>query len=143
MAQAAHLRWWAALMTLDIDGAGRSSTLACLPAARGTVAPTRGQVLEEFFSRPENQYPKLARANFGTRRLGCQKLDTSAEARTQRPRDPQRHPKAPRNSQRPPRPQNPRTQTPKSQKFQSQSSMLWRPLLMLANEGGVVQDGPN
>ena len=31
-------------MPLDIDGAGRSSTLACLPTARGTVAPTRGQV---------------------------------------------------------------------------------------------------
>ena len=31
-------------MPLNIDGAGRSRTLACLPAARGTVAPTRGQV---------------------------------------------------------------------------------------------------
>ena len=31
-------------MPLDIDGAGRSKTLACLPTARGTVAPTRGQV---------------------------------------------------------------------------------------------------
>ena len=31
-------------MPLDIDGAGRSSTLACLPTARGAVAPTRGQV---------------------------------------------------------------------------------------------------
>ena len=31
-------------MPLDIDGAGRSSALACLPTARGTVAPTRGQV---------------------------------------------------------------------------------------------------
>ena len=32
-------------MPLDIDGTGRSRTLACLPTARGTVAPTRGQVL--------------------------------------------------------------------------------------------------
>ena len=31
-------------MPLDVDGASRSSTLACLPTARGTVAPTRGQV---------------------------------------------------------------------------------------------------
>ena len=31
-------------MPLDIDGAGRSRSLACLPTARGTVAPTRGQV---------------------------------------------------------------------------------------------------
>ena len=31
-------------MPLDIDGAGRSKTLACLPTARGTVAPTRGQI---------------------------------------------------------------------------------------------------
>ena len=28
-------------MPLDIDGAGRSRSLACLPTARGTVAPTR------------------------------------------------------------------------------------------------------
>ena len=34
-------------MPLDIDGAGRSRSLACLPTARGTVAPTRGQVMEE------------------------------------------------------------------------------------------------
>ena len=33
---------------LDIDGAGRSSMLACLPTARGTVAPTRGQVPGRF-----------------------------------------------------------------------------------------------
>ena len=31
-------------MPLNIDGAGRSKSLACLPTARGTVAPTRGQV---------------------------------------------------------------------------------------------------
>ena len=31
-------------MPLNIDGAGRSRSLACLPTARGTVAPTRGQV---------------------------------------------------------------------------------------------------
>ena len=31
-------------MPLDIDGAGRSRSLACLPTAKGTVAPTRGQV---------------------------------------------------------------------------------------------------
>ena len=31
-------------MPLDIDGAGRSRSLACLPTARGTVAPTRGHV---------------------------------------------------------------------------------------------------
>ena len=31
-------------MSLDINGAGRSRSLGCLPAARGTVAPTRGQV---------------------------------------------------------------------------------------------------
>ena len=31
-------------MVLDIDGAGRSRSLACLPTARGTAAPTRGQV---------------------------------------------------------------------------------------------------
>ena len=38
-------------MPLDIDGAGRSSTLACLPTARGTVAPTTTRYLEEFSSR--------------------------------------------------------------------------------------------
>ena len=27
-----------------LNGAGRSRSLACLPTARGTVAPTRGQV---------------------------------------------------------------------------------------------------
>ena len=37
-------------MPFDIDGAGRSSTHACLPTAWGTVAPTRGQ--EEFSSGP-------------------------------------------------------------------------------------------
>ena len=43
-------------MPLDIDGAGRSSTLACLPTARGTVAPTRGLGTStgSFF----RQYPK-------------------------------------------------------------------------------------
>ena len=34
-------------MPVDIDGAGRSRSLACLPTARGTVAPTR-----EFSSGP-------------------------------------------------------------------------------------------
>ena len=41
-------------MPLDIDGAGRSRSLACLPAARGTVAPTRGQVPS-----PRDQYWSL------------------------------------------------------------------------------------
>ena len=31
-------------MRLDIDGAGRSSTFACLPTVTGTVAPARDQV---------------------------------------------------------------------------------------------------
>ena len=52
MASAAHLRWWAALMPLDSNGARRSSTLACLPTARGTgvflffKANTRNLVVE-------------------------------------------------------------------------------------------------
>ena len=36
-------------MPLNIDGAGRSGTLACLSAARGTVAFTRGQVRPDLF----------------------------------------------------------------------------------------------
>ena len=36
-------------MPLDIDGAGRSRSLACFPTARGTVA-REARYLEEFFS---------------------------------------------------------------------------------------------
>ena len=43
--QKKRLRWWAALVPLDIDGAGRSRSLACRPAARGGY-------LEEFSSGP-------------------------------------------------------------------------------------------
>ena len=54
-------------MPLDIDGAGRSRSLACLPTAGGTVAPTL-QILKGragFF--PGCFLAPLLRANFGTR----------------------------------------------------------------------------
>ena len=73
-------------MPLDIDGAGRSRTLACLPTARGTVAPkVPGRVFLGTSTGPlKSHYPKAGgrrsgrcwlvfpggpplRANFGTR----------------------------------------------------------------------------
>ena len=51
-------------MPHNIDGAGRSRSLACLPTARGTVAPTRGQVPGEFSSGPVLVPEKVNTLNF-------------------------------------------------------------------------------
>ena len=54
-------------MPLDIDGAGRSRSLACLPTARGTVAPTKDQVPGGVLRDPKPGAPHL-NTNFYTRR---------------------------------------------------------------------------
>ena len=46
-------------MPLDIDGAGRSRSLACLPTARGTVAPTTGQVVVPSYH-PQLLYERIS-----------------------------------------------------------------------------------
>ena len=70
-------------MPLDIDGAGRSRSLACLPTARGTVAPTRGQVPGGVLLRTstgplQSQYPKPCPPKFsgglGVQGPSCERI---------------------------------------------------------------------
>ena len=72
-------------MFLDIDGAGRSRSLACLPTARGTAAPTRGQVPGGVFFGTStgpfcSHYPKPSGRSSGRGWLVFSRVDRHRQA---------------------------------------------------------------
>ena len=81
-------------MPLDINGAGRSRSLACLPTARGTVAPTRGQVpggvlLGTSTGPLKSQNPAssglvFCRVNLGVQGPSCERISGPGGLRAER-----------------------------------------------------------